>query len=132
MAVAIMLVFAIGCHLAAAPLIGIFSHDQAVIGVGTEYLRIIAFNYVASGLIFVISSMFQAMGNTVPSIVTSSVRIALVAIPGVILARFPDFQLRWLWYLSAASVYVQLFLAVWLLRREFSRRLVWVPMPATA
>src|SRR5205809_7622443 len=74
----------------------VFSKDEGVIAVGTEYLRIISFNYVASGLVFVASSTFQAMGNTVPSLIASVVRIALVAIPGVIISRLPGFELHWL------------------------------------
>src|SRR2546430_1164750 len=53
MAVALMVVFAIACHLLPGPLISVFSKDEGVIAVGTEYLRIISFNYVASGLVFV-------------------------------------------------------------------------------
>ena len=43
---------------------------------GDEYLRIISWNFVASGLVFVTSSMFQAMGNTIPSLLASFSRIA--------------------------------------------------------
>ena len=50
-------------------------------------MRIISWNFLASGLIFVSSSMFQAMGNTVPSLVASVTRVALVAIPALALAR---------------------------------------------
>jgi hypothetical protein len=39
--------------------------------VGEEYLRIVSWSYMASGVIFVASSMFQAMGNTIPSLVSS-------------------------------------------------------------
>ncbi len=42
------------------------------VAVGEEYLHIVAFNFVASGVIFVSSSMFQAMGNTMPSLITSA------------------------------------------------------------
>src|SRR5213594_3567084 len=125
MAVALMVVFAIACHLLPGPLVRVFSKDDGVIAVGTEYLRIISFNYVASGLVFVASSTFQAMGNTVPSLIASVVRIALVAIPGVIISRLPGFELHWLWWLSVASVFVQLVLAMVLLRREFGLRLAW-------
>ena len=103
-----------------------------MIAVGSEYLRIISWNYVASGLIFVASSTFQAMGNTVPSLVTSAVRITLVAIPAVLLSRTPGFQLVWIWYLSVASVFVQLTLSMLLLRREFRRRLAFAVQPARA
>jgi putative MATE family efflux protein len=125
MAGALMVAFALACHLLPGPLVRVFSKDEGVIAVGTEYLRIISFNYVASGLVFVASSTFQAMGNTVPSLIASVVRIALVAIPGVIISRLPGFELHWLWWLSVASVFVQLVLAMLLLRREFSLRLAW-------
>ena len=70
-----------------------------MIAVGEEYLRIISWNFVASGLIFVASSMFQAMGNTMPSLIASAVRISLIVVPAIALARLPGFQLHWIWYL---------------------------------
>ena len=129
MATAVMLLFALASHTAPGALIGIFSNDSGVIAVGTEYLRIISWNYVASGLIFVASSMFQAMGNTVPSLVASGVRISLIASVGLYLARLPGFQLHWLWYVSVVAVFVQLLLALWMLRGQFARRLRWEAIP---
>jgi putative MATE family efflux protein len=123
MAVGVMLLFAIACNIAPAALVGIFSRDPSVIAIGAEYLRIISWSYVASGLIFVASSTFQAMGNTIPSLLTSVVRISLTAIPAVILSRLPGFELHWLWYLSLGSVYTALAVSMLLLRREFGRRL---------
>ncbi len=125
MATGVMVLFAIACHIAPSAMVAAFSTDPAVIAVGSEYLRIISWNFVASGLIFVASSMFQAMGNTIPSLVASGVRIGLLSIFALMLSRMPDFQLRWIWYLSVATVVVQLALAMWFLRREFSRRLRW-------
>lgn len=118
-----MIFFTIVCHIVPVAMVRVFSSDPAVIDVGEEYLRIISLNYVASGLIFVNSSMFQAMGNTIPSLITSSVRIVLVAIPAVLLARLAGFDLTWVWWLSVVSVFVQLGLSSYLLRREVSRRL---------
>jgi MATE family, multidrug efflux pump len=132
MASAVMAVFALACHIAPAALIGIFSSDPNVISVGEEYLRIISWNYVASGIIFVASSMFQAMGNTMPSLFASAARIILVVVPAVILSKAPGFQLRWIWFLSMGAVYVQLALALWLLRREYARRLQFDPVSAAA
>lgn len=119
----VMVAFALASHIAPDALIGIFSKDPAVLAVGVEYLRIISWNYLASGVIFVASSMFQAMGNTIPSVIASGIRIAMVAVPVVILSRMPTFQLHWVWYLSMLAVWVQLALALWLLRREFGKRL---------
>jgi putative MATE family efflux protein len=123
MAVGVMVLFAIASHIAPRALVGIFTNDPAVIAVGEEYLRIVSWNYVASGLVFVASSMFQAMGNTIPSLFTSTVRIVISALPAVLLSHHPRFELRWIWWLSATSVVVQLGIALLLLRREFSRRL---------
>ena len=125
----VMALLVILCQIAPAVLIGVFSKDPAVLAVGTEYLRIVSWNFVASGLIFVASSMFQAMGNTVPSLLTSGARILLVAVPAILLSRTAGFQLTWIWYLSAGAVLVQLALSLLLLRREFNRRLVFPSQP---
>lgn len=130
MAGGVMLLFAIACNIAPAALVGVFSKDPLVIGIGEEYLRIVSWSFVASGLIFVASSTFQAMGNTVPSFIASLVRITLVSIPAWILSRMSGFQLHWIWYLSVTSVFVALGVSMLLLRREFGRRLRFEAAPA--
>src|SRR3954468_17413855 len=119
----VMVLLVILCLIAPHALIGVFSKDPAVLAVGSEYLRIVSWNFIASGLIFVASSMFQAMGNTIPSLVASGIRILLVAVPAILLSRTAGFQLTWIWCLSVGAVFVQLALSMFLLRREFSRRL---------
>jgi Na+-driven multidrug efflux pump len=109
-------------------MVSVFSDDPDVIRIGAEYLMIVSWASPASGLIFVASSMFQAMGNTVPSLISSGARITLVAALTLILAPMPGFALRWIWYLSVGSVVVQLILSLALLRREFARRLRWAPI----
>jgi Na+-driven multidrug efflux pump len=128
MAGGVMLLFAIACNIAPAALVGIFSRDALVIAIGEEYLRIVSWSFVASGIIFVASSTFQAMGNTVPSFIASLVRITLVSIPAWILSRTSGFQLHWIWYLSVTSVFVALGVSMLLLRREFGRRLSFEPV----
>lgn len=129
LAVAAMVLFALLCHLVPGPLIRLFSKDPEVVRVGVEYLRIVSWNFVASGLIFVASSMFQAMGNTLPSLIASGVRILLVVGGVYSVVGLPGFQLTWIWYISVAAIVVQLALSMWLLRREFGRRLAFEPMP---
>jgi putative MATE family efflux protein len=132
MAITGMATFALLAHIAPAALIGIFSDDPAVIAVGDEYLRISSWNFVASGMIFVTASMFQAMGNTIPSLITSFTRIIVVAIPAFLLSRMPGFEMRWIWYLSVLSVTVQMCLNLLVLQREFRVRLGFVPRAETA
>jgi putative MATE family efflux protein len=118
------------CQVAPAALIRGFSADPQVLAVGEEYLRIVSWTFVCSGVIFVASSMFQAMGNTMPSLVASFVRIIIVAIPALLLSRMPGFELRWIWYLSVAAIVVQTVLQLSLLQREFRARLVVRPAAA--
>ena len=123
LAVAWQIFFIVLVQFAAAGMVRVFSKDPAVVAVGDEYLRVISWSFIASGLIFVSSSMFQAMGNTLPSLIASGARMVLLTIPVFLLARLSTFQLHWVWYLSLATAYFQLGLVLLLLRREFARRL---------
>jgi Na+-driven multidrug efflux pump len=121
--VAMMVVWAIVCQAAGHTLVDVFTDDLAAIQVGDQYLHIVSFAFVASGLIFVASSMFQAMGNTMPSLVSSAVRIVIIVLPALLMARLPGFRMTTIWYLSIGGTVMQLGLSLWLLRREFTRRL---------
>jgi putative MATE family efflux protein len=122
MAVSLMVVSAIVCYAFAAQLISVFSHDPDVVAIGVEYLHIVAWSFMASGVVFITSSMFQALGNTIPPLLSSFSRIALIAIPVLILARLPGFHLTWIWYLSVTGVALQMIANLLLLRREFRLR----------
>jgi putative MATE family efflux protein len=130
LSIVVMAVLTIVCQIAPAALIRIFSQDPGVVSVGEEYLRIVSWNFVAAGIVFVSSSMFQALGNTMPALIASFIRILLVAIPVLLLARLPNFTLRWAWYLSVSAIIVQMVLSLTLLKREFQRKLA-VPLVAT-
>jgi putative MATE family efflux protein len=132
MSVSAMMVFAIVSHIVPEQMVRLFTSDPEVIAVGRDYLRIISWTYVASGVIFVSSSMFQAMGNTLPSLAASFIRIMLVAVAVSVMARASGFALSWIWYLSATSVGLQLVLSLALLRREFRRRLAFAPVAVTS
>ena len=98
-----------------------------MIAVGVEYLRIVVVTFVPSGITFVSSSMFQAMGNTMPSLATSTLRILIAAIPAVFLARVAGFHLTWIWYLGVVATLLQMTLNLILLQREFRLKLVSIP-----
>ena len=126
---AVLIAFAMGAVVTAVCLFGdealirFFSSDPSVIAVGAEYLRIIAWSTLASGIVYVNGSMFQAMGNTLPPLIASFTRILIVAIPAILLSRVPAFELRWVWYLSIAATLLQVAMNLLLLRREFRIRL---------
>lgn len=124
-----MLLLTLLVEFAAMPMIRMFSSDPAVIAVSAEYLLIVALNFIPSGIVFVSSSMFQAMGNTLPSFLASFTRILLVSVPAVLLARVPGFSLTWVWHLSVISTAVQMLMVLLFLRREFRTRLTVEPWP---
>lgn len=134
MGVGAMLVLTVAVHLWTREMVQVFTADPAVVQAGTVYLQIISFNFVASGLIFVSSSMFQAFGNTLPSLAASALRMTILMVPAVLLARLPEFRMTWIWLLSVATVWVQLGVSLFLLRREFTRRFGagGVPVPLAA
>lgn len=128
--VAVMVLFVAACHIAPAAMIEVFSRDPEVIAVGAEYLRIVSWNFIASGVVFVASSMFQAIGNTIPSLLSSLVRILLAVVPALFLSRLPGFRLSWLWYLAVVAVAVQMVVSLAMLRREMRARLAFAPAAA--
>ena len=108
-------------------LIAGFTEDPAVIAVGAEYLRIISWNFLATGIIFTNSSMFQAMGNTVPALLARTTRLATFVVPAVWLMTCPAFEIWHLWYLSVVTVALQAGASWWMLMGEFRKRLGDVP-----
>jgi putative MATE family efflux protein len=119
-----MLIAAAVIAIFAPPLMHIFTNDPAVVDVGVEYLRIVAITFVGSGITFVSSSMFQAMGNTIPSLVTSVLRLLLSVVPAILLSRVAGFHLAWIWYVGIVAVFLQMAVNLILLQREFRLKLV--------
>jgi putative MATE family efflux protein len=111
-------------QFAAGAFIRGFSGDPSVISFGSEYLQIISLNFVAMGIVFTSSSVFQGIGNTWPPLISSATRLLFFALPAVILSRLPGFHLKQLWYLSVVSILLQAGVNVLLLRREFRKKLV--------
>ncbi|MEY2543633.1 MAG: hypothetical protein QOE81_1094, partial [Verrucomicrobiota bacterium] len=122
-AASMMLVLALITWLAPGPMIRFFSKDAAVIQFGSDYLRIVAFNFVAAGIVFTSSSMFQGLGNTVPPLLSSASRLILFALPALWLSRTPGFDIKLVWYLSVGSQLLQAGFNLLLLRRELHRKL---------
>jgi Na+-driven multidrug efflux pump len=109
-----------------------FTQDAAVVAVAAEFLRYISWNFVASGLVFTCSGMFQALGNTVPSLISSASRLVTFAVPVIWLSHQAGFQLHEVWIVSMVSVALQALFSLWLSRRQFQQRLGPIVAPAAA
>ncbi len=103
-----------------------------MIAAGAEFLRIISFNFVAVGIVFTCSGMFQALGNTVPALLAGVTRLVTFAIPAIWLSGQSWFELRHLWYTSVATVALQAGFTWWMLSFELKRKLGDEPSVITA
>ena len=128
----IMAVLTLFCQWQAQWLIRAFSDDPAVIATGVQYLQIISWNFVASGLVFTCSSLFQALGSTWPSLQSSASRLVRFAAPAIGLSARPGFELVQVWHLSVATVTLQALVSLLLLRARFRARLGPLGQPAHA
>jgi putative MATE family efflux protein len=138
LAAGVMLILAVITEIFPRTMIRFFSKDAAVIQFGSDYLRIVAFNFVAAGIVFTSSSMFQGLGNTIPPLLSSASRLLLFALPALLLSRTPGFDIKIVWYLSVGSQLLQAGINLLLLRRELHRKLRFedgtdfIPASATA
>jgi putative MATE family efflux protein len=121
--VIIMLVLTVMCQFESEFFMRIFSTEAAVIAVGVQMLVISSWNFAANSIIFCCSSMFQALGNTWPTIASSLLRLIIFVGPALWLSTRPGFELAHIWYVSVASMFVQAGVSYLLLRREFRYKL---------
>ena len=122
--VAIMLLLTVVCQFESQWFMHIFTKEEAVVLVGVQMLMISSWNFAANGVIFSCSSMFQALGNTWPTIGSSAIRLAVFIGPTLWLSTRPGFELVQVWYVSVASMFLQAVVSFALLRREFAKKLV--------
>ena len=130
MATVAMVALVVICRAVPEALIKVFNEDPGVLAVGGEYMRIVAWNFIPSGIVFISSSMFQALGNTIPPLVSSFLRTSVLVIPAYLMSFTDGFALCWIWYLSVGSVVFHALLNLLLLQREYGRKLTFAAAPA--
>src|SRR5213080_790219 len=119
----LMLLLTIIAQFSSTAMIRAFSNDSAVIAFGSDYLKIVSVNFIAAGIVFTTSSVFQGIGNTLPPLFSSLTRLVLFAVPAVLISRMPGFDMRQVWYLSVGSIVLQMCFNLLLLRDELRKRL---------
>jgi len=125
---ALLLVLA---ELFPAPLVRVFSTEPAVVAGGVEFLRIISINLLAVAVAFACFGVLSGLGNTLPTLISSAARIALIVGPTWLLSFHQGFRPLWLWLISVAATVVQMSMNLYFLRRELHRRLG-APVPQGA
>ncbi len=125
----VMFALTLLCQLRPEWFVLAFTDEPEVVAVGAQFLHFISWNFVASGLIFTCSGMFQAMGNTWPSLASTGTRLLTFALPALWLSRQPGFRIGQVWYLSVVTVALQMILSLLLLRSQLRRRLAAMTTP---
>ena len=85
-------------------LLGMYNAGDHMLALGIPALRIIGVHFVVAGFCIVTGSMFQALGNGVPSLITSVMRQLVVLLPAAwLLAQTGDVNMVW-WAFPIAEV----------------------------
>jgi Na+-driven multidrug efflux pump len=121
--VGVMLLLTLFCQWRPEWLVLGFTREPAVVDVATHFLRVLSWNFAASGLIFTCSGIFQGLGHTWPALLSTASRVLTFMLPAIWLSTVPGYAIEQVWYLSVASVWLQAALSVWLLRRTMRDRL---------
>jgi putative MATE family efflux protein len=104
-------------------LVAVFTTEQEVITIGGEFLKIISLNFIAQGIVFSCSGMFQGLGNTRPALLSSAFRLAIFIPLAFYMASLEGFVIHDIWYVSVLSVWAQGVMSFLLVRRELHIKL---------
>lgn len=121
--VCIMATLTLLVHISPSLLVRGFTNDPAVLLVAAVFLQIASYNFVAQGLIFTSSAIFQGLGDTRPALLSTGTRLLTFALPAMWLSRRPGFRIEHIWYLSVATQTLQAIISLLLVRRQFKLKL---------
>jgi putative MATE family efflux protein len=119
----IMAILTFACQLWAELPMGWFTRDAVAAQIGADFLRIVSINFLAAAVVFGCAGIFQALGNTWPSLVSSATRVILFLTLATWVAGRPDFQLSDVWYLLVATSLLQAMVSGTLVLAQMNRHL---------
>ncbi|MBQ8802908.1 MAG: MATE family efflux transporter [Tyzzerella sp.] len=121
-AVGIMLIGVAVFQLFPATLLLLFDASEHMLAIGVPALRAISLSFVFAGFCIVSSSMFQALGNGVYSLIMSACRQLLVIIPVAYIFAI-TLGLDAVWYSYPIAEIVSVVICIVLLKRIMSQKL---------
>lgn len=112
----IMLIGFIAFHVIPQPLLSMFSASEQMMALGVPALKILSWSYLVAGLCIISSSVFQALGNGVYSLLVSFGRQLVVLLPAAyLLSLTGNVDMVW-WSFPIAEVASVLLSALFMLR----------------
>ncbi|MGO1369763.1 MATE family efflux transporter [Senegalia sp. (in: firmicutes)] len=125
-AVVVMFIGLIVIQLLPAQLLSLFSASKEMIKIGLPALRIISLSYILAGFNIVSSSVYQAFGNGILSLIGEVLRQLVILLPAAyILSLFGDVNLIW-WSYPIAEI-LALILNVVFLRLIYKKVISLIP-----
>ncbi|MBE6928293.1 MAG: MATE family efflux transporter [Ruminococcaceae bacterium] len=117
----IMLLGVIAFELLPKQLLGFFNPDAAMLEVGVPALRLLCLPFIFAGACIIFGNVFQALGKSIYSMITSIARQLVVLIPAAyLLSLSGNIDLVWLSYPIAevASLIISITMMVVLYRKK--------------
>lgn len=129
---AVMLIVTILVQINPQLLMRGFTEEATVLEVGGDFLSIISLNFVAQGVVFSCSGIFQGLGNTRPALLSSAIRLLIFIPVAFLMSHRAGFELHELWYVSMLSVVIQAVVSYLLVQREIRLKSHAVPVTVAA
>lgn len=121
-AVVIMIIGLVIFQLGTEEMLMLFDASDHMLEIGIPALRIISLSFIFAGFCIIASSVFQALGNGVYSLVVSAARQLLVILP-VAYAFATIFGLHMVWWAIPIAEVICLFLSVFFLKRIYTLKI---------
>lgn len=116
-AVGIMFIGLVIFQLAPGPLLKLFDASDNMLKIGIPALRLISISFVFAGFCIVISSVFQALGNGVYSLIMSAARQIVVILPVAFAFAKIFGKVDMVWFSYPIAEIVSVIICVVLLKR---------------
>jgi putative MATE family efflux protein len=120
---ATMIATSVLVHAGSEQLVRVFGASRAASEIAVSFLKVTSFAFVAQGLIFISSNMFQGLGVTRPSMISSGACFAVFSVSVLWMMTQPTFRIEHVWYLIVISSSLQALLNLWMLRWALRTRL---------
>lgn len=121
-AIGIMILGVLVFQIFPSELLAIFNASDEMQRIGVPALRIISLSFVFAGFCIIVTSVFQALGNGIYSMIISFVRQIIVILPvSYLLATFID--LHALWFAFPIAEIFSLFMSFIMLKSIYQKKL---------
>ncbi|MBD1583747.1 MATE family efflux transporter [Pseudoalteromonas sp. S16_S37] len=100
-----------------------FSEDPEVVRAATTFISYVGLNFVPVGLVFSASAMFQAFGNTLPSLLGTTVRVGSFCLLIAFYISQQALTITTMWTISVVTVCIQAVLVFTMLQITLKGRI---------